>query len=51
MPGNKQKPASDKFIDGEKVLCYHGPLLYEAKVVKHHVLKHNLVKGVWIFIL
>jgi mortality factor 4-like protein 1 len=23
-----------KFTEGEKVLCYHGPLLYEAKCVK-----------------
>jgi hypothetical protein len=23
-----------KFSEGEKVLCYHGPLLYEAKCVK-----------------
>jgi mortality factor 4-like protein 1 len=22
------------FKDGERVLCYHGPLIYEAKVVK-----------------
>ena len=21
-----------KFSDGEKVLCYHGPMMYEAKV-------------------
>ena len=28
--GNKQK--SDKLVEGEKVLCYHGPLIYEAKV-------------------
>ena len=24
-----------KFEDGEKVFCFHGPLLYEAKCVKH----------------
>ena len=23
-----------KFADNEKLLCYHGPLLYEAKCVK-----------------
>lgn len=23
-----------KFQDGEKVLCFHGPLLYEAKIQK-----------------
>lgn len=27
-------PPKYKFADGEKVLCYHGPLLYEAKVSK-----------------
>jgi len=26
-------PAKPKFQEGEKVLCYHGPLLYEAKCV------------------
>lgn len=26
-----------KFQDNEKVLCFHGPLLYEAKVVKNEV--------------
>lgn len=28
-------PPKPKFADNEKVLCYHGPLLYEAKTVKH----------------
>ena len=27
-------PTKAKFADGEKLLCYHGPLLYEAKCVK-----------------
>ncbi|KAL5515814.1 hypothetical protein EMCRGX_G001035 [Ephydatia muelleri] len=27
-------PTKYKYAEGEKVLCYHGPLLYEAKVVK-----------------
>lgn len=27
-------PPKTKFQDGEKVLCFHGPLLYEAKCVK-----------------
>ncbi|CAG5136316.1 unnamed protein product, partial [Candidula unifasciata] len=26
-----------KFQEGEKVLCYHGPLLYEAKCMKIEV--------------
>lgn len=26
-------PAKSKFQEGEKVLCYHGPLLYEAKCI------------------
>lgn len=25
-------PPKFKYAEGEKVLCYHGPLLYEAKV-------------------
>jgi len=27
-------PKSAKFFDGERVLCFHGPLLYEAKCMK-----------------
>ena len=27
-------PTKAKFADSEKLLCYHGPLLYEAKCVK-----------------
>ena len=27
-------PPKFKYVEGEKVLCYHGPLLYEAKVTK-----------------
>ncbi|XP_067665848.1 mortality factor 4-like protein 1 [Haliotis asinina] len=30
-------PPKMKFQDGEKVLCFHGPLLYEAKCVKYEV--------------
>ncbi|KAI4987799.1 hypothetical protein ZWY2020_028557 [Hordeum vulgare] len=30
--GDKGKGASVSFTEGEKVLAYHGPLLYEAKV-------------------
>ncbi|XP_077988844.1 mortality factor 4-like protein 1 [Glandiceps talaboti] len=26
-----------KFVEGERVLCFHGPLLYEAKCVKYQV--------------
>ncbi|KAK3611079.1 hypothetical protein CHS0354_030036 [Potamilus streckersoni] len=26
-----------KFQEGERVLCFHGPLLYEAKCVKHEI--------------
>jgi mortality factor 4-like protein 1 len=40
MPGGgsaaKQK-TSDKFVEGEKILCYHGPLLYEAKVCQYDI--------------
>lgn len=38
-------PKSDslklKFSDGERVLCFHGPLLYEAKCVKAEVKDHK----------
>ncbi|XP_064400134.1 mortality factor 4-like protein 1 [Halichondria panicea] len=30
-------PPKYKFAEGEKVLCYHGPMLYEAKVTKVQV--------------
>ncbi|CAE1271880.1 MORF4L1 [Acanthosepion pharaonis] len=30
-------PPKMKFAEGERVLCYHGPLLYEAKCVKSDV--------------
>lgn len=26
-----------KFTEGERVLCFHGPLLYEAKATKHEI--------------
>ncbi len=26
-----------KFLDGEKILCFHGPLIYEAKIQKVEV--------------
>lgn len=29
------------FEENERVLCYHGPLIYEAKVI--------LVKNIWCF--
>ncbi|KAJ3074410.1 Esa1p-associated factor [Podochytrium sp. JEL0797] len=27
-------PGGHTFVDGERILCFHGPLLYEAKVLK-----------------
>lgn len=29
---------------GEKVLCFHGPLIYEAKALRHQVTKDKQVK-------
>ncbi|KAL0270723.1 UNVERIFIED_CONTAM: hypothetical protein PYX00_008030 [Menopon gallinae] len=26
---------TNKFVEGERVLCFHGPLIYEAKVLKY----------------
>ncbi|XP_035226446.1 mortality factor 4-like protein 1 [Stegodyphus dumicola] len=31
-----------RFSDGEKVLCFHGPLLYEAKCMKSQVKDKNV---------
>ncbi|XP_075979744.1 mortality factor 4-like isoform X2 [Anticarsia gemmatalis] len=33
-----------KFADGEKVLCFHGPLIYEAKCLKSSVTKDKHVR-------
>uniref|UniRef100_A0A1A8I4A5 Mortality factor 4-like protein 1 n=1 Tax=Nothobranchius kuhntae TaxID=321403 RepID=A0A1A8I4A5_NOTKU len=38
----KQDP-KPKFLEGERVLCFHGPLLYEAKCVKINI-KDKLIK-------
>ncbi|XP_044018937.1 mortality factor 4-like protein 1 isoform X1 [Aphidius gifuensis] len=32
------------FTTGEKVLCFHGPLIYEAKCLKHQITKEKTVK-------
>lgn len=31
-------------IAGEKVLCFHGPLIYEAKALKYQIMKDKQVK-------
>jgi len=34
-PSSSQAPPTDtKFMEGEKILCFHGPLIYEAKIQK-----------------
>ncbi|XP_050070028.1 mortality factor 4-like protein 1 [Anopheles maculipalpis] len=33
-----------KFTEGEKVLCFHGPLLYEAKLLRCAMMKEKQVK-------
>ncbi|KAJ3593409.1 hypothetical protein NHX12_005744 [Muraenolepis orangiensis] len=38
----KQDP-KPKFTEGERVLCFHGPMLYEAKCVKINI-KEKLIK-------
>lgn len=35
--GKEIRPIKTKFTDGEKVLCFHGPLIYEAKCLKVQV--------------
>ncbi|KAF5302713.1 hypothetical protein FQR65_LT08455 [Abscondita terminalis] len=37
-------PPKLKFSEGEKVLCFHGPLIYEAKCLKATVTKDKQVK-------
>ncbi|XP_056632727.1 mortality factor 4-like protein 1 [Diorhabda sublineata] len=37
-------PPKLKFSDGEKVLCFHGPLIYEAKCLKSTITKEKQVK-------
>ncbi|KAB0802499.1 hypothetical protein PPYR_04685 [Photinus pyralis] len=37
-------PPKLKFVEGEKVLCFHGPLIYEAKCLKATVTKDKHVK-------
>lgn len=33
IPDRPTAMADVEFVEGEQVLCYHGPLLYEAKVL------------------
>ncbi|XP_055607687.1 nuA4 complex subunit EAF3 homolog [Uranotaenia lowii] len=37
-------PPKLKFTEGERVLCFHGPLIYEAKMLKSTVTKDKQVK-------
>lgn len=37
-------PPKLKFTEGEKVLCFHGPLIYEAKCLKSNITKEKQVK-------
>ncbi|CAH0553653.1 unnamed protein product [Brassicogethes aeneus] len=37
-------PPKLKFSEGEKVLCFHGPLIYEAKCLKSTVTKEKQIK-------
>ncbi|KAL1516824.1 hypothetical protein ABEB36_000675 [Hypothenemus hampei] len=37
-------PPKYKFQEGEKVLCFHGPLIYEAKCLKCTITKEKQVK-------
>lgn len=37
-------PPKFKFQEGEKVLCFHGPLIYEAKCLKCTITKEKQVK-------
>lgn len=33
-----------KSFSGEKVLCFHGPLIYAAKALKYQIMKDKQVK-------
>ncbi|XP_049530760.1 mortality factor 4-like protein 1 [Anopheles darlingi] len=37
-------PPKLKFTEGEKVLCFHGPIIYEAKMLKSAIMKDKQVK-------
>uniref|UniRef100_A0A336JXP7 Mortality factor 4-like protein 1 n=1 Tax=Culicoides sonorensis TaxID=179676 RepID=A0A336JXP7_CULSO len=37
-------PPKLKFTEGEKVLCFHGPIIYEAKALKAQITKDKQVK-------
>ncbi|XP_063913013.1 mortality factor 4-like protein 1 [Zophobas morio] len=37
-------PPKFKFAEGEKVLCFHGPLIYEAKCLKSTITKDKQIK-------
>ncbi|XP_043283883.1 mortality factor 4-like protein 1 isoform X2 [Venturia canescens] len=37
-------PPKCKFQEGEKVLCFHGPLIYEAKCLKSSIVKEKQIK-------
>ncbi|XP_070172047.1 mortality factor 4-like protein 1 [Polyergus mexicanus] len=37
-------PPKCKFQEGEKVLCFHGPLIYEAKCLKSSITKEKQIK-------
>ncbi|XP_012284884.1 mortality factor 4-like protein 1 [Orussus abietinus] len=39
-----QMPPKCKFQEGEKVLCFHGPLIYEAKCLKSSITKEKQIK-------
>nr|CAH7717319.1 unnamed protein product [Callosobruchus chinensis] len=41
---SEEPPPKFKFSDGEKVLCFHGPLIYEAKCLNSTVTKEKQVK-------
>ena len=37
----KMAPKTCKFVDGERILCFHGPLMYEAKCIKSELREGN----------
>lgn len=41
-------PAPMTFSENERVLCFHGPLLYEAKVCLHYFIVGLLTNLSWV---
>ncbi|CAL8086630.1 unnamed protein product [Orchesella dallaii] len=51
MPSTSKKgtsPTPPKFVDNERVLCFHGPLIYEGKVLKKEFRDNEKEHAYWV---